>query len=88
MDKGEKSTRVVKATVLYRDGKERELEVESGSECIGVVASTFIETVMLMSKVHPELGIFSAEYRLLPKARMGKTKTRKKDKKNNGKQSR
>ena len=76
MAKWEKSTRVVKATVLYRDGKEREFEVESDSECIGVVASTFIETVMLMSKVHPELGIFSAEYRLVPKA--GKAKGAKK----------
>jgi hypothetical protein len=78
-NKGEKSTRAVKATVLYRDGKEREFEVESGSENIGVVASTFIETVMLMSRVHPEIGILSAEYRLVPKARRSKTKTRKKE---------
>lgn len=73
-NKGEKSTRVVKVTVLYRDGKERELEVESDSERIGVVASTFIETVMLMSRVHPELGILSAEYRLVPKSRRAKTR--------------
>lgn len=78
-NKGGKSTRVVKAKVLYRDGKEREFEVDGCSERIGVVASTFVETVMLMSSIHPELGIFSAEYRLVPKERRSKTKTRKKE---------